>query len=390
MDHNQYIKKMVSIISITGIVLSVCAYGVFSYVDHIQNNPGNTTPFSRLSSGNATPVPTLTPSGIALMGSTTAKAEAADGLVDMINNILPSVAGISSAKITDVSQLFLPDKEQTWSVGSGIIVTDDGYILTNQHVVGDVSKEIRVSLSDGRMAKGKTVWQDAGIDLAVVKIDEKGLTPAVLGDAKLCRVGQRAIAIGNPLGLQFQRTVTQGVISATYRTVSTENESGEKVFMEDLLQTDASINPGNSGGPLLNENGEVVGINTIKVSSAEGIGFAVPINIAKPIVESIASSGSFSTPYFGIYGYDRSIIDYINQDFGTKTGIYVVSVDEGSPAQKIGIKEGDIITHINKIGINTMMDFREQVYRLAPKTEIGITYISDGKILEANTRLGSR
>lgn len=384
-------KKTITVVSLAGIVFTLCTYGAFNFFGKNPNLKGYTSPGIQLSYGQPSPTPSIAPlqSANAAAGSVEKNSQS-DDLVDIIDSTIRSVVGVSSAKITDTSKLFLPDHDQTWSVGSGVIVSEDGYILTNQHVIGDMTKEIRVSLSDGRVVSAKAVWQDAGIDLAVLKVNITGLIPAVLGDAKTCRVGQTAIAIGNPLGLQFQRTVTRGVISATYRTISTQNEAGETIFMEDLLQTDASINPGNSGGPLINEKGEVVGINTIKVTSAEGIGFAVPINIAKPVIESFVSKGSFTTPYFGIYAYDRPVIDYLSQNFDSKTGIYIANVDPGSPAERIGLKKGDVITHINRREINTMMDFREHIYRLAPRQEMSITYITGGKIMEATVQLGSK
>jgi serine protease Do len=196
--------------------------------------------------------------------------------------LTPAVVGITSVTSSNNT---LKDKE---GMGSGIIADKRGYILTNNHVAGKDADEIKVFLYDNRTVKGKVVWADESLDLSIVKINADNLPVAPLGDSETLTVGDTAIAIGNPLGLTFQRTVTSGIISATNRTVG---ETGGPL-LEGLIQTDASINPGNSGGPLININGEVIGINTIKVTSAEGMGLAIPINIAKPILNNILEKGT--------------------------------------------------------------------------------------------------
>lgn len=211
-------------------------------------------------------------------------------------------------------------------------------------------------LADGREVSGKIIWTDPILDLSVIKIDADNLTPAVLGDSKLVSIGDEAIAVGNPLGLRFQRTVTAGIISAVNRTILMQ----EGYFMEDLIQTDASINPGNSGGPLVNSKGEVIGINTVKVSTAEGIGFAVPVNIIKPVLKSIEDKGYFITPTLGIKGFDREIASYYG--YNVERGVYVFDVTPFGPADRANIKEGDIILSINGYSINSMLDLKEIIY----------------------------
>ena len=184
-----------------------------------------------------------------------------------------SVVGITTVQ---VQRRFIWEEEVSGS-GSGVIISPNGYILTNSHVVGDgEAKDINVLFENGDQMPGKVLWNDAYLDLAIVKVNATGLPAADLGDSDTLEVGQLAVAIGNPLGLDFQRTVTSGVISGLNRSIRVEN-----TVIEDLIQTDASINPGNSGGPLLNSKGEVIGINTVKIRSdaAEGLGFAIPINI---------------------------------------------------------------------------------------------------------------
>lgn len=267
--------------------------------------------------------------------------------------VIPTVVGI---KTTKIQRSFFQNK-RIQGVGSGVIIDKDGYILTNNHVAGYSSSDIVVSLYDGRETNGNVVWADEVLDLAIVKIEEKNLNVARLGDSKNVKIGQTVIAIGNPLGLTFQRTVTAGIISALNRTI----EVSEGVFMEDLIQTDASINPGNSGGPLVNTSGEVIGINTVKVTSAEGIGFAVPVNIIKPIIDSIKRTGRFETPSLGIKAFDKNLAGYF--EFKIQKGIYVYDVLRGGPAARAGIKEGDIIIAIDDKEVNTMMELKEEIYK---------------------------
>lgn len=242
-------------------------------------------------------------------------------------------------------------------VGSGVVIDSAGYILTNNHVAGGNVQAMVVSLSDGRNVNGTTIWADPTLDLAIVKVDAANLTAATLGDSKAAVVGQQAIAIGNPLGLTLQRTVTAGIISALNRTI----EVKRNVFMEGLIQTDASINPGNSGGPLVNIKGEVVGINTIKVTSGEGLGFAVPINVAKPVIESLRSKGVFETPEIAMQALDRDMGNSYN--FALDKGVYVYDCKDGGCAYKAGIRKGEAVLSVNGTEVDTAAEFKEALYR---------------------------
>mgnify|MGYP000857557580 FL=1 len=273
--------------------------------------------------------------------------------------------------------LFSRNRETEVGFGSGVIVSSDGYILTNYHVAGGKSNRIVVSLADGRYVDGEVVWSDPVLDLAAVKVNLTGLTPLALGDATKLEVGEHAIAIGNPLGLDFQRSVTSGIISALNRTIRIETEDGVN-YMEDLIQTDASINPGNSGGPLLNSRGEVVGINTVKVTSAEGMGFAIPINIVKPVVARLMETGTFEEPYMGIFAYDGQTIPYIDGQVQIQNGIYVAHVDRNGPAYKAGIREGCIIARVDDNEINTMMQLRTYIYTKLPGDTVRIYHKKRG------------
>jgi len=292
-------------------------------------------------------------------------------------NLMPAVVGITSITNPTVSS-----KGES-GVGSGIIVDKKGYILTNNHVANKQVNDITVSLFDGRDLKGKVVWSDEGLDLAVLKITQDHLSVAPLGDSKMLTVGDTAIAIGNPLGLTFQRTVTSGIISAINRTIG---EPGG-LFMEDLLQTDASINPGNSGGPLININSEVIGINTVKVTSAEGMGFAIPINIVKPILKSIEEKGAFVTPIIGIVGIDKQMAGFV-PDIKVQKGIYVYEVKSGSPAELQGIKKGEIILSVNGTSVNTMVELRSTLYSIGVGNSVTLKVKgSDLKERDVNIKL---
>lgn len=300
----------------------------------------------------------------------------------------PGVVGISVLKVESGS-LFDKNATEKWGVGSGVIASQNGYIITNNHVAGGTNKKIIVSLIDGRNIDGVTVWSDPVLDLAVVKVNMTGLTTIPLGDANTLQVGEPAIAIGNPLGLQFQRTVTSGIISALNRTIKIDTDKGPN-YMEDLIQTDASINPGNSGGPLLNSRGEVVGINSIKVTSAEAIGFAIPINIAIPIIKKLVEKGDFVEPYIGVFAYDKEVIPYLNNNLKIDNGIYVANIDENGPASKGGIKVGCIITKVDGNDINTMMQLRTYIYTKNPGDIINVTHISDGKTMTVPIKLSAK
>lgn len=281
-------------------------------------------------------------------------AEGEDSASAAAEKVLASVVGITTTSIQK-DEYFRSKRVQ--GVGSGVIVDERGYILTNNHVTGGSANTITVSLIDGRTVKGRAIWTDPTLDLAIVKIDDtNNLTPAPLGDSKAITVGQNAIAIGNPLGLRFQRSVTAGIISALNRTIEVE----DGVYMDDLVQTDASINPGNSGGPLINARGEVIGINTIKVTTAEGMGFAIPINVAKPIIQNVIKDGAYKTPIFGAVGFDRELASFIDNKINC--GIYVSKVMKNTPAERAGLKAGDIILNCNNSDMNTMVELKEMFY----------------------------
>lgn len=294
---------------------------------------------------------------------------------------MSSVVGITTTEV--VQDLWSTQEVQ--GVGSGVVVSADGYILTNSHVISNGSAQnIKVMFMNGEEREARAVWYDMLMDLAVVKVEAENLDVAYLGDSENVNIGQLAIAIGNPLGLEFERTVTSGIISGLERAVSID----EFNKMEGLLQTDASINSGNSGGPLLNSKGEVIGINTLKISSGEGLGFALPINMAKPIVEEIVRTGEFREAYIGLEGIDVARYQKMTgRDLGVKTGVLVAKVAEDSPAESAGLKAEDVIVSIDGDGIESFKALRERLYRYKPGQEIRLGIVRSGQTRDLLVKL---
>ena len=293
----------------------------------------------------------------------------------------PSVVGISTISEQQVATFFGwgSQTQLVRGIGTGFIVDESGYILTNSHVVNDgQTKTLTVSLTDGREINGTVLWNDSTLDLAVVKIEADNLQAAELGDSDEIAIGQYAGAIGNPMSMEFSRSFTQGVISGLNRTI-TVTDGTKQTTMENLIQTDATINSGNSGGPLLNAKGQVIGINSAKMTSAEGLGFAIPINTAMPIVEEIQSKGEFTKAYIGISGLDLSTYlgSYPNQDFGVKSGVLVAEVTPGMGAEEAGLKTYDVITEINGTTITGMNSLNAQLVKYRPGDTIEVTYYRD-------------
>lgn len=303
--------------------------------------------------------------------------EEIDAVAAVARKAVNSVVGITSVQL---------QRELFWTrpvegLGSGVVVDKNGYILTNSHVIGDgEAKDIKVLFENGENLEGKVLWFDPALDLAVLKVNDKNLHAADLGDSDILEVGQLAVAIGNPLGLDFQRTVTSGVISGLHRSIKTDN-----YVIEDLIQTDASINPGNSGGPLLNSKGEVIGINTAKIQSGEGLGFSIPINLVKPIVKEIINNGKFNNVYIGFQGREIEVYErQIGMDLDVDNGVVVVEVLQNSPAEKAGIKPLDVLIKLDNEKIESMTSLRKLLYNYRIGDKAIVTVIRNGKELKFN------
>ncbi len=317
-----------------------------------------------------------------------------DAFVSASSRVIPSVVNISTApKVKKrksgkkpgfhdfFDELFPPAPfGPDTSLGSGVIISDQGYIVTNEHVIRDAG-EITVRLYDKTEYKAKVVGADPKTDIAVLKIAAREkLTPAKLGDSSKLRVGQWAIAVGNPFGLNS--TVTVGVISAIGRS-----DIGVEAY-EDFIQTDASINPGNSGGPLLNLEGEVIGINTAIISAGQGIGFAIPINLVRNIVEQLITTGSVKRGWLGIGIQD--LTPELAKSFGIPDvrGVLINNVFEGSPAEKAGFLRGDVVISFNGEKVETVRKLQRLVatYEVGKKAEVEV--LREGKKVTLNPVIG--
>ena len=312
---------------------------------------------------------------------------------DVETAVTQSVQKVGPAVVTVVGTIpgqntfFGPTGDQTVS-GSGFFINDQGYILTNNHVV-EGTKEVSIVLSDGTEQKATIVGTDQYSDIAVLKTD--GTVPAVasLGNSDVLDPGESVIAIGSPLG-NFKNTVTVGVVSATGRSIDT----GNGYQIEDLIQTDAAINNGNSGGPLVNLAGEVIGINTLVVRNtnsgnvAEGLGFAIPVNTAQAIAQQIIQKGYFSRPYMGINFQPITPDIATRYNLPAQWGVYIMKVSENSPASAAGLKQGDIITKVGDVTLDETHSYVNTLFTFKPGDQITLTVLRDGKDTQVQVALG--
>ena len=338
-----------------------------------------------------------------------------NGFASVVRPALPAVVNISTTKVIKVQQNMpgffndpffqqffgnqfggraRPQTERETSLGSGVIVNSDGYILTNNHVVAH-GGNIKV-VWNNKNYTGKVVGTDPLTDIAVVKIDATGLPTIALGDSSKLQVGDVVFAIGDPFGIG--ETATMGIVSATGRSIGLESQEQGKQAYEDFIQTDAAINPGNSGGAMIDLHGDLVGINTAIISSGssmggeggnEGIGFAIPINMARNIMEQIIEHGKVERGYMGIYIRDLSpeFAKEFNYN-GGGAGALVSDVTAGSPAAKAGIKRGDIILGLNGEALNGSGDLTARIASTAPGTPVQLKVFRDGKTFEVPVTLG--
>lgn len=296
----------------------------------------------------------------------------------------------SPSNISDVAQVVSPaivgisgTKSNTSSVGSGVCVSENGYILTNSHVVNGCDS-ITLYLSDKTQTTANVVYEDTVLDLAILK-SKKNLPYLNLGDSDSLNVGEEILAVGTPLSLTLVHTFTKGIVSALNRTLKVSNTSGEG-YMQNLIQHDASLNPGNSGGPLINSRGEVVGINTLKITSGEGIGFAIPTKSFSSLLNNFVSNINYEIPHLGIYGFDNEIANFYGKS-EFENGFYILDVAEGSPLKSAGLDEGAIITKINSVEILNTLDLKNELYKHSANDIIKIQFVKNGKINYVNVKL---
>jgi S1-C subfamily serine protease len=320
------------------------------------------------------------------------------GGIDQSSSIVAAAAKVSPAvvQITSVAGIdpndvsSLPDT----GVGSGVIFDSNGWILTNRHVVSG-SDKITVALKDGRTFTGTIYGIDTLTDLAIVRIDATGLPTAAMGDSSTLQVGQLAIAIGSPLGT-YTNSVTSGIVSALGRSITIGTTS-----LNNLIQTDASINPGNSGGPLVDANGTVIGIDTATASGAQGIGFAIPVDIAKPLLQQALAGEKLARPWIGIryqaitptlvkertLPIDHGALVGPGQD---QTGASLPAISPDSPASKAGIKDGDVVTSIEGMTIDTEHPLDSIITRFAPGRTVTVEVYRGGSTVKLQVTLGTR
>lgn len=334
------------------------------------------------------------------------KSEDSSKISDMVEDLSPAIVGITNLQAQSNSSLFgsssSDSSEDTESgSGSGVIFKKENgkaYIITNNHVVEGASS-LKVSLYDGTEVTAKLVGSDSLTDLAVLQISDDHVTKvAHFGDSSDLRTGETVIAIGDPLGKDLSRTVTQGIVSGVDRTISMSTSAGETSI--NVIQTDAAINPGNSGGPLLNTDGKIVGINSMKISEddVEGIGFAIPSNDVKPIAEELLSKGQIERPYIGVSMLDLEQVPQNYQEgtlglFGSQLnkGVYIREVASGSPAEKAGLKAEDIIIGLKGKEIDTGSELRNILYKDAKIGDtVEVKILRNGKEMTKKIKLDQK
>ena len=314
-------------------------------------------------------------------------------VADIVSKVSKSVVSIvTSIKTTG----YFGMSYDSSAAGTGIIVTSDGYILTNKHVIDGATK-INVVLYDGTTFENvKLVATDPLNDVAFLKIDDvTDLKPATLGNSKTITVGQQVIAIGNALG-QYQNTVTAGIISGTGRSLTASDSTGSiSETLTDMIQTDAAINSGNSGGPLINAAGEVVGINTATGVSAENMGFAIPISSVKGMLKQLIEKGKASRAYIGVYGVEITPDVAKEYNLPVSAGVYLYNsakysaIVKGSPAEEAGLKDKDIITAVNGVKIGASGSLSSLIGEYQPGDTVQLTLMRDGKEIAINVTLGA-
>ena len=330
------------------------------------------------------------------------------GFAPVVKKVLPTVVNIASSKVAKVPTEFfgqLPDdpmfrqffgddsnrrfrtprqapEQREKGVGSGVVMTQDGYIVTNNHVV-EGATDVTVTLADKREFKAKVIGTDPKSDIAVIKIDATNLSPITIADSSKVQVGDYALAVGDPFGVG--QTVTMGIVSATGRS-----HLGIEAY-EDFIQTDAPINPGNSGGALINDRGELIGINTAIIAHGsegnQGIGFAIPANMARNVMQQIVEHGKVTRAYLGIVPQD--VTPDIAKQFGEKEarGALVADVSAGSPAQKSGLERGDIILDVNGKPVSDSNELRMTISMMAPDSDAKLKVLRNGSEREIAVKL---
>jgi S1-C subfamily serine protease len=314
-------------------------------------------------------------------------------IVDDVNKASPAVVSVTSTS-QSVQNLFGYGTIEAPTVsGTGIIITSDGLIITNKHVVSGNTNFV-VTTADGKTYNANVVATDPVTDIALLKVSASGLPVATLGDSSQLQVGQWVIAIGNALG-EFQNTVTTGIVSGLNRVASPTDDNGNTENLDGLIQTDAAINPGNSGGPLLNIAGQVIGMNTAVSSDAQNLGFAITVNDMQKAISSYEKNGKILRPYLGIQYEELTPVLAKSLNVSQTSGALITSSDgtasvvSGSPAASAGLKDGDIITKVDNNTVNDTTPLDEVVRTYDPGDSVTLTVIRGGKTITVSLTLGT-
>lgn len=298
-------------------------------------------------------------------------------VIRVVERMGPAVVSMGVRKRVPAQRALMP------GAGSGVLLTPDGFILTNHHVVED-ARDMRVQLTDGRVLAATAVGGDPATDLAVVRVSASGLPFATLGDSDALRVGQLVIAIGNPFG--FQSTVSAGVISALGRAL--RSPSGR--LIENMIQTDASLNPGNSGGPLVDTQGRVIGVNAAINAMAQGIGLAIPSNTANWVVGELIARGKVRRAYLGVAGQTVTLPRNLLHTLGRKeeTAVGIAGLEEDGPAEAVGLHEGDLILSLNGVAVTSVDHLHRLLTKERAESTVRVTLLRDGQPREISLTLG--
>lgn len=301
-------------------------------------------------------------------------------VVDAVEKATPSVVGISNYGI--VFDFWGQSSLRERATGSGVIIRSDGYIVTNYHVIEN-AEELVVTLGSGEEFTATIIGADPPTDLAVIKIDKTGLPAAEFANSEKLRVGEPAIAIGNPLGLDFQQSVTLGVVSARERSITIQ---GQKFT---FIQTDAAINDGNSGGALVNINGKLIGINTakIKITGVEGMGFAIPSNTVREIAEDLIENGRVIRPWIGISTRNLTRLEARQLGLDVDYGVIVMEIVAGSPAERAGLEPMDIIVALEGDSVTNISELQQLIYRYKVGQKVTLTVYREKRQLELEVTL---
>ncbi|MBU3143081.1 trypsin-like peptidase domain-containing protein [Clostridium sp. CF012] len=365
-------KRIVSYILVGAICSTLGGVGAAVVTMNMMKNTNTNTTTSSAPKATTTKATTDTKAKIATTNSTETLTTP-----EIVKKVSPAVVAISTSS-TSVSSSFRGQSAQPEGVGTGMIFSEDGYILTNYHVISG-AQNIKVMLSDGKEVSAKIINYDAASDVAVIKLAEGTKVPGVVefGDSDMLEVGESVVAIGNPLGKEFLGSVTTGIVSAVNRQVSIENKDLK------FIQTDAAINPGNSGGPLVNTKGQVIGINTAKIGQdgVEGLGFAIPINTVNPKMEALIK------PILSIGISCSDVTEDASQKYNIPVGVYIQQIKEASAAEKAGIKPADIIVKFDGQKIKTVDELNKLKSTHKAGDVVKVEVVRNGKTVKLNLTL---